>query len=95
LDVRDSNQTIFLSIIIKMKTDQEMHESEDEVLAEFDICIAGSLTEHLLLLQYPTRPSFRPYGDQGVIAAAEIAMVSKQMPIDKDAMQDSLQPKII
>jgi len=40
-----------------------MVESDDEVIAEFDICLAGSLADSLQLLQYPTRPSFRPYGD--------------------------------
>ena len=41
--------------------DQEME--NDEVIAEFDICLAGSIKDTLQLLQYPLRPRFRPYGD--------------------------------
>ena len=42
-------------------------ELEDEVVAEFDICLAGSLRDQLQLLQYPLRPNYRQYGDQGIL----------------------------
>ena len=41
----------------------DVEESDDEVVAEFDICLAGALKDTLQLLQYPLRPRFRPYGD--------------------------------
>ena len=61
---------IVLSSIIKMEIiktqDQNPNsdtDSEDEVVAEFDICLAGSLKDQLKLLQYPLRPANRPYTD--------------------------------
>ena len=59
--------------------------------------MAGHLSEQLHLLQYPTRPSFRPYGDQGVLAAAEMAIVSKQVVDEKQDKSafELLKPKVV
>jgi hypothetical protein len=61
-------------------------ESEDELVAEFDICLAGALKDSLQLLQYPLRPRFRPYGDQGVLKSVEMAVNSKH---DKKGADES------
>ena len=45
------------------RQDEIMSEEEDEVVAEFDVCLAGSLRDQLQLLQYPLRPNYRHYGD--------------------------------
>ena len=38
----------------------------DELVCEYDICINHNTNgEQLNLLQYPLRPRYRPYGDQG------------------------------
>ena len=42
---------------------EQNEDSEDEVIAEFDICLAGSLRDYIQLLQYPLRPNYRHYGD--------------------------------
>jgi len=36
---------------------------DDEVVAEFDVELCGSHLEQLLLVQYPLRSQYRPYGD--------------------------------
>ena len=56
------------------RQDVEMDEEDDEVVAEFDICMAGSLRDHLHLLQYPLRPSYRQYGDQGTLKQVKVAV---------------------
>jgi len=40
-------------------------QEDDPVVAEFDICLSGALRDQLMLLQYPLRPRYRKYGDQG------------------------------
>lgn len=49
MDENRLNAGSLLAIIIKMKSDHNMHE-DDEVIAEFDVCISGALSEHLQLL---------------------------------------------
>ena len=50
---------------------------EDEVVAEFDICLAGSLRDQLQLLQYPLRPNYRHYGDQGTLKEVQVTIESR------------------
>ena len=50
---------------------------EDEVIAEYDICLAGSIREQLQLLQYPLRPCFRQYGDHGTLKNVEVAVETR------------------
>ena len=47
----------------RKKNDVSSEDEEDECIAEFDICLAGSLRDQLQLLQYPLRPNYRPYQD--------------------------------
>ena len=56
-----------------IKLNQE-EEEEDECIAEFDICLAGSLRDQLQLLQYPLRPNYRPYADQGELTHAQVGV---------------------
>ena len=53
-------------------------EEDDEVVAEFDICLAGNLKDYLQLLQYPLRPNNRQYGDQGDLSEVHVAVESRQ-----------------
>ena len=55
----------------------EDEEEVDEVVAEFDVCLAGSLREQLQLLQYPLRPSYRQYGDQGRLKDVQVAVETR------------------
>ena len=52
-------------------------EEDDEVVAEFDICLAGSLRDQLQLLQYPLRPCYRQYGDHGELKRVEVAVETR------------------
>eukprot|EP00347_Sterkiella_histriomuscorum_P010732 403375132 len=63
--------------------DQQMHfeDDQDEVLAEFDVCLAGKLKNNIHLLQYPLRPNYRQYGDQGNIFKMEVGLtLQSQLP---------------
>ena len=62
-------------------------ESEDEVVAEFDICLAGSLKDQLKLLQYPLRPVSRPYSDQGDLVRAQLGIDSRYAPQTPDSKE--------
>ena len=37
------------------------------------MCLTGKLKDDLHLLQYPLRPSYRAYGDQGELSKVEVA----------------------
>lgn len=52
-------------------------DEEDPAIAEFDICLNGNLKEQLQLLQYPLRPRYRQYGDQGTLNQVELGINSK------------------
>ena len=45
-----------------------------QVVAEFDVYLAGKLKDDLHLLQYPLRPSYRGYGDQGELFKVDMAI---------------------
>lgn len=49
-----------------------------QVLAEIDVCLAGNLVESLHFLQYPLRPNYREYGDQGELVKVEVGLKSQQ-----------------
>lgn len=53
-------------------------EDDDEVIAEFDVVLAGQMRDDIHLLQYPLRPSYRPYGDQGELVKVEMAVTHQQ-----------------
>ena len=59
-----------------MQDYNEVDEEEDECIAEFDVCLAGALKDQLHLLQYPLRPNYRNYGDQGDLVKIEQGIVS-------------------
>ena len=65
--------------------DTEDDEEDDEVIAEFDICLAGSLREQLQLLQYPLRPSNRQYGDQGTLKDVQVQIETRAVFAAQDA----------
>jgi hypothetical protein len=44
---------------------------DDEIVSEFDVLTGDS--EDLFLLQYPLRPRYRPYGDQGSLKSGSIS----------------------
>lgn len=56
----------------RMSSNQQAHD-DDEVVAEFDVYLAGQLKDDLHLLQYPLRPSYRAYGDQGQLFKVEMS----------------------
>ena len=66
-------------------------ESDDECLAEFDICLGGALKDNIQLLQYPLRPSFRAYGDHGRLSLAEVAINSKEVPQAYSAKHEDME----
>ena len=43
---------------------------------EFDVCLAGKIKDTLHMLQYPLRPNYRPYGDQGELTKVEVGLVT-------------------
>lgn len=45
---------------------------EDEVVAEFDVQLNPLDDTQIHLLQYPLRPRFRPYGDEGQLSAVRL-----------------------
>ena len=51
-------------------------ESDDEVLAEFDVCLTSQLKDSLQLFQYPLRPFTRQYDDLGYLTKVELAIDS-------------------
>jgi hypothetical protein len=55
----------------------EHNDSEDELLFELDIQINSDLQANLNLLQYPLRPRYRPYGDQGSLQTAQLGLQPK------------------
>ena len=57
--------------------DMNEESDDDPVVAEFDVCLNGALKDQLMLLQYPLRPRYRQYGDQGELSQAFLAINSK------------------
>ena len=50
--------------------DMDEESDDDPVVAEFEVCLNGALKDQLMLLQYPLRPRYRKYGDQGDLIQA-------------------------
>ena len=61
----DSDDEVLLICILKM-----------QVVAEFDVFLTPKMKDDIHLLQYPLRPSYRPYGDQGELIKVEMAVQS-------------------
>ena len=55
------------------------------MVAEFDVYLSGKLKDDLHLFQYPLRPNYRSYGDQGSLYKVEMA--TQQIEI-KSALND-------
>lgn len=55
---------------------------DDEVIAEYDVVL--NLPQSLFLLQYPLRPRYRPYGDQGTLVDAVLSDESLVMNYSLD-----------
>ena len=47
------------------------------MLAEFDVLLVSKLKDDLHLLQYPLRPNYRAYGDQGELFKVEMCVSSE------------------
>ncbi|TNV81381.1 hypothetical protein FGO68_gene8998 [Halteria grandinella] len=67
-------------------------DDDDEVIAEFDVVLAGQMRDDIHLLQYPLRPSYRPYGDQGELVKVEMAVTHQQAQNQQAAPKASEQP---
>ena len=48
--------------------------ADEDIELEFDVYMNGSLNEQLHLLQYPLRPHYRHYGDQGNLESVEMGI---------------------
>ena len=62
----------------------EVPESEDELLHECDVYLnrmydPPDFVGDMYVLQYPLRPSYRPYGDQGVLDKVELKPKSRRL----------------
>ncbi len=45
-----------------------------QVVAEFDVLLAGQMKDDVHILQYPLRPNYRRYGDQGELKKVEMSV---------------------
>ncbi|CAG9318502.1 unnamed protein product [Blepharisma stoltei] len=54
-------------------------ELEDEVVCELDVVLNSQSEGQLFLIQYPLRPRYRPYGDQGTLSSGKIGANSLQL----------------
>ena len=43
-------------------------------MAEFDVLLAGQMKDDVHILQYPLRPNYRRYGDQGDLKKVEMSV---------------------
>jgi len=55
---------------------------EDQVELELEVVLNKTFEEELALLQYPLRPRYRPYGDQGSISKASLSANSLELTYD-------------
>jgi len=62
-------------------------EEDDPVVAEFDVVLDSNPDLQLHLLQYPLRPCYRPYGDEGELTA--VRMQAGRVEMDYQLKQDS------
>jgi len=59
---------------------QDVDESaDDEIVREIDVYINRLPDAELYLLQYPLRPVYRPYGDQGQLATVDIKKTQRRL----------------
>ena len=88
---------------------QEPPESEDELLYECDVYLnrmydPPDFVGDMYVLQYPLRPSYRPYGDQGVLDRVEMKPKSRRLKFvyklhqndhyaDEDVMQEKYEQR--
>lgn len=59
-------------------------EIEDQVVCELDVVLNGSCQGQLCLIQYPLRPRYRPYGDQGNLASGKLGDNSLELTYSLD-----------
>lgn len=62
-------------------------DEDDPVVAEFDVVLDSSPDLQLHVLQYPLRPSYRPYGDEGDLVA--VRLQAGRVEMDYQLKQDS------
>ena len=70
-------------------------DDDDPVVAEFDVCLNGSLKDQLQLLQYPLRPRYRQYGDQGQLDNVELGINSKYQTVASQVDSTQTQRRIV
>ena len=63
--------------LVSPEAESVQEQEDDPVVEEFEVCLSGDLKDQLMLLQYPLRPRYRQYGDQGDFFKAELAIHSK------------------
>lgn len=56
-------------------------EVEDECISEFDVKLNSTSDTRFLFLQYPLRPRYRPYGDQGSLSSARFKSEEKSLEL--------------
>ena len=44
------------------------------MVAEFDVLLAGRMKDDVHIFQYPLRPNYRRYGDQGELKKVEMSV---------------------
>lgn len=54
---------------------------EDECISEFDVKLNSTSDTRFLFLQYPLRPRYRPYGDQGSLTSARFKPSQKSLEL--------------
>eukprot|EP00742_Colponemidia_sp_Colp-10_P003579 GILJ01003811.1.p1 GENE.GILJ01003811.1~~GILJ01003811.1.p1 ORF type:complete len:258 (+),score=48.46 GILJ01003811.1:38-811(+) len=54
----------------------------DEIVRELDVYVSSNLIEQLYLLQFPLRPLYRPYGDQGALSEVRLRPVQQRLEMD-------------
>ena len=54
---------------------------EDECISEFDVKLNSTSDTRFLFLQYPLRPLYRPYGDQGSLTSARFKPSQKSLEL--------------
>ena len=55
------------------------------MLAEFDVLLAGQMKDDVHVLQYPLRPNYRRYGDQGELKKVEMCVSVEGVSTNTDA----------
>ena len=59
-------------------------DDDDEVVGEMPVFLSQDLASNLYLLQYPLRPSNRPYTDVGKLSSVKVKPMQKKLEVEYD-----------